>query len=29
LSLAFSDPSMAFDIADSHEYFADNTPSLP
>ncbi len=28
-SLAISNPSKAVDNADSHEYFAENTPSLP
>ncbi len=28
-SLAISSPSKALDNADSHEYFAENTPSLP
>ncbi|MBJ6762995.1 peptidase M35 [Myxococcaceae bacterium JPH2] len=28
-SLALSDPSQALDNADSHEYFAENNPSLP
>ena len=28
-SLATSNPSRAVDNADSHEYFAENTPSLP
>ena len=28
-SLAISDPAKALDNADSHEYFAENTPTLP
>lgn len=28
-SLAISNPTRAVDNADSHEYFAENTPSLP
>ncbi len=28
-SLASSNPSKAIDNADSHEYFGENTPSLP
>jgi peptidyl-Lys metalloendopeptidase len=28
-NLALSDPVKAIDNADSHEYFAENTPSLP
>lgn len=28
-SLARSNPSRAIDNADSHEYFAENTPALP
>lgn len=28
-SLAISDPAKALDNADSHEYFAENTPALP
>jgi peptidyl-Lys metalloendopeptidase len=28
-NLAISDPSRALDNADSHEYFAENTPALP
>jgi peptidyl-Lys metalloendopeptidase len=28
-SLALSDPTRALDNADSHEYFAENTPALP
>ena len=28
-SLAFSDPAKALDNADSHEYFAENTPAQP
>jgi peptidyl-Lys metalloendopeptidase len=28
-ALAISDPAKAIDNADSHEYFAENTPSLP
>jgi len=27
-SLAISNPSLAVDNADSHEYFAENTPAL-
>jgi peptidyl-Lys metalloendopeptidase len=29
LSLAQTDPAHALDNADSHEYFAENTPALP
>jgi hypothetical protein len=28
-ALAISDPVKALDNADSHEYFAENTPALP
>jgi peptidyl-Lys metalloendopeptidase len=28
-NLAISSPTRALDNADSHEYFAENTPSLP
>jgi peptidyl-Lys metalloendopeptidase len=28
-SLASSSPTRALDNADNHEYFAENTPSLP
>jgi peptidyl-Lys metalloendopeptidase len=28
-SLATSNPARAVDNADSHEYFAENTPALP
>ena len=28
-NLAITDPVKALDNADSHEYFAENTPSLP
>src|SRR5262249_22766885 len=29
MSLAITDPARALDNADSHEYFAENNPSLP
>lgn len=28
-SLALTDPAKALDKANSHEYFAENTPALP
>jgi peptidyl-Lys metalloendopeptidase len=29
MNLASSDPNLAITNADSHEYFAENTPALP